>query len=404
VSAAGLAALARSCVPLAADGTDPEALAALLAWTVRPRRSLEALRRRALAAGIAADLAAHRLHDWTRTEVDAGDAAAAAGLVTAWRRHGCQVSVVGDPGYPQRLAEGWPSSDGPVLLAATGTVPDPAASVAFVGARRATAYGTGVTAWLAEAAAAAGIHVVSGGAVGVDAAAHRAALGQPGGTSVVLGCGHDVAYPRAHARPGGLFAAVVEAGGAVVSEQLPSVPPRAGIVRARNRIVAGLADAVVVVEGGARSGSLLTASAALERGRAVLAVPGDVRAPGSHAPHRLLREGAAPCTEPVDLLEVLGAGGGATVLQPAATGQATGQVTSVLPPSLRAALEVAWPRALPPDELLAGTDLAAGAALAAVTRAQLAGEVVERPDGLVLRQDPGAGRSRRNDPSGGPNA
>ncbi|MFU8841540.1 MAG: DNA-processing protein DprA [Nitriliruptoraceae bacterium] len=404
MSAPALDALVRACLPLAADGTDPEALAALLAWTVRPRRSLEALRRRALDAGVTADRAGPRLHDWTLAEVDAGDAAAATGLVAAWRRHGCRLSLVGDPGYPQRLAEGWPSSDGPVLLAAAGTVPDAVASVAFVGARRATAYGTGVTAWLAEAAAAAGVHVVSGGAVGIDAAAHRAALRQPGATTVVLGCGHAVPYPRAHARPGGLFAGIVAAGGAVISEQLPSVPPRAGIVRARNRIVAGLADVVVVVEGGPRSGSLLTASAALERGRPVLAVPGDVRAPGSHAPHRLLREGAAPCTEPADLLEVLGLGGGATAWQPATGGPAASPATSVLPPGLRTALEVAWPRARPLDDLLAGTDLAAGPALAAITRAQLAGEVVERPDGLVLRQDPGAERSRRGDRPVAPNA
>jgi DNA processing protein len=393
VSTPALTALERACAPLAADGTDPALLATVLAWTVRPRRSLESLRRRALDTGITADAVTRRLHDWTRTEVDAGDAAAAAGLVAGWRRHGCRLSVVGDPGYPPRLAEGWPSSDGPVLLATRGTLSDAPASVAFVGARRASAYGTGVTAWLAEAAAGAGAHVVSGGAVGIDAAAHRAAVGRPGATTVVLGCGHDVPYPREHARPGGLFAAVVAAGGALVSEQLPSVPPRAGIVRARNRIVAGLADVVVVVEGGARSGSLLTATAALERGRAVLAVPGDVRAPGSHAPHRLLREGAAPCTAPADLLEVLGLGVGAS-LAASATPSAVAATTSVLPPGLRAALEAAWPRARPLDELLADTAITAGAALAAITRAQLAGEVVERADGLVLRKDPGRGVTR----------
>ncbi|MEX0869263.1 MAG: DNA-processing protein DprA, partial [Nitriliruptoraceae bacterium] len=139
----------------------------------------------------------------------------------------------------------------------------------------------------------AGARVVSGGAVGVDAAAHHASLASPGGTTVVLGCGHQVSYPRPHARTGGLFAQVVASAGTVCSELLPYEPPRPGAVRARNRVVAGLADVVVVVEGGTHSGSLLTASAAAEWGRTVLAVPGDVRAPGSQAPHRLLAEGAA---------------------------------------------------------------------------------------------------------------
>jgi len=388
MTATALEQLTRSCGTLAAEGTDPALLAALLAWTVRPRRSLEALRRRAGAAGVATDEVARHLLGWARAEVDGGDAAAASGLVEAWRRRGCRLAVVGDPGYPARLAEDWPSTDGPVLFAVRGTVVDRPASVAFVGARRASAYGTGVTAWLAEAAAGTGAHVVSGGAVGIDAAAHRAALGRGGATTVVLGCGHDVAYPREHARPGGLFDAVVSGGGALVSEQLPSVPPRAGIVRARNRIVAGLVDVVVVVEGGARSGSLLTATAALERGRTVLAVPGDVRAPGSEAPHRLLREGAAPCTEPRDLLEVLGLAPGPPKREPKHSPVAAG-ATSVLPPALLAALQGAWPRARRLEDLLAGTSVPAGAALAAVTRAQLAGELVEGPDGLVLRVAPG---------------
>src|SRR5690606_1664623 len=129
------------------------------------------------------------------------------------------------------------------------------------------------------------------GAVGIDAAAHRAALESGGTTTVVLGCGHGVPYPRAHAVPGGLFDRVLDTGGALASELLPDEPPRAWQVRARNRLVAALVDVVVVVEGGARSGSLLTATAAADRGVTVMAVPGDVRAPGSVAPHRLLAEG-----------------------------------------------------------------------------------------------------------------
>jgi len=308
-----------------------------------------------------------------------------------------------------------------VLLVAAGVPVTSVPTVAIVGSRAATGYGVGIAAWLAEAAGAAGAHVLSGGAIGIDAAAHRAALGSAGGTSVVLGCGHDVAYPRVHARPGGLFEAIRAEGGALLSEQFPQVQPKAGVVRARNRIVAGLADVVVVVEGGARSGALLTATAALDRDRLVLAVPGDVRAPGSVAPNRLLGEGGHPCTDPQDLLDALAVSGGVRAVDaavraaPAATTAGTTEdraevdgpaggtreqqpgsgALTVLPDSVHAALTAAWPRALPVDLLLERAGLGAGAVLAALTRAQVAGEVVEGPEGVVLRRRPHTGGGRQ---------
>lgn len=418
MSAAGLEALARSCHPITAPGGDPELVATLLAWAVRPRRSLEALRRALSGGSDVGDgdprevLRAHAL-----PHLDDDDLRLAHRPVGLWRQHGCRLTVIGDPGYPAKLADGWPTTDGPVLLVAAGVPVTSAPTVAIVGSRAATDYGAGIAAWLAEAAGAAGAHVLSGGAVGIDAAAHRAALGSAGGTSVVLGCGHDVAYPRVHARPGGLFEAIRAEGGALLSEQFPQVQPKAGIVRARNRIVAGLADVVVVVEGGARSGALLTATAALDRGRLVLAVPGDVRAPGSVAPNRLLSEGGHPCTGPQDLLDALVASGcvGAVDALPAAPtaamthdraevdGLAGGTVEqqrgagalTVLPDSVHAALTAAWPRALPVDLLLERAGLGAGAVLAALTRAQVAGEVVEGPDGVVLRRSPHASGARQ---------
>ncbi|MFP4312208.1 MAG: hypothetical protein ACLFS9_09570, partial [Nitriliruptoraceae bacterium] len=151
MSVDALEQLAGRCAGLAADGTDPQVLAVLLAWTVRPRRSFESLRRRVLeegrgwdvvdprapgtAGGVGARLAAR-----IRPEVDAADVVAAASIVQRWLRRGCRLAVVGDPAYPSRLAEGWPSTDGPVLLASTGTLPDAPACVALVGARRASAY------------------------------------------------------------------------------------------------------------------------------------------------------------------------------------------------------------------------------------------------------------------------
>jgi len=378
--------LVEGCTTVAAPGTDAELLARVVAWAVRPRRSLEAIRRSCRDAGatlLRAETAAIR--DVVADHVDADDAAAATPLVQMWAAAGVRAALVGDATYPVRLAEGWPETDGPTLLAWRGAAVPDVPTVAIVGARRATGYGTAVAAWLSEAAAAAGAHVVSGGAVGVDAAAHAAAVELPGGTTVVLGCGHGVAYPRPHARPGGLFDRVIDHGGTLASELLPQEPPHAGQVRARNRIVAGLADVVVVVEGGERSGALLTAGAAAERGRTVLAVPGDVRADGSVAPHRLLSEGVAPCTGPPDLLQALG---GPRRGETVARGVAAGGL-STLPDDVHALLAARWPRPVRIDELARTTARAVGPLLAAVTRARVAGELADGPEGVRLRRAPG---------------
>lgn len=363
---------------VAAAGTDPDLLADLVASMADREAQVRACVATQLDAGAEPAVALRRAVPARR--LDDGPARA---MARAWRDRGVQVALLGDRGFPPRLAT---VADPPPFLATRG---DPAtgagrAVVAVVGARNATAYGRGVAAWLAEAAAEAGAHVVSGGAVGIDAAAHGAAVDRPGGTTVVLGSGHDVAYPRAHAAPGGLFDRIVHAGGALRSELLPGCPPRAHRVRSRNRLVAGLADVVVVVEGGPRSGSLLTATAAVDRGVAVMAVPGDVRAPGSAAPHRLLGEGAVPCTAPADLLDALGVAAAGTpqagVPRPAGP--------SVLPDPVRAVLAAAWPRPVALEELARRSGVAAGALLAALTRARVVGEIAQSVDGATLRRAP----------------
>lgn len=391
--------LRTAAAAVAAPGTEPDHLAAVVAWVARPGNHPDALRRRLLDAGRGVDTLFHTVTDDRPSaalaamagEPSAGAMPAAISALEAWQGRGVRVALIGDPGYPTRVAEGWPDSDAPAWLVWRGAAPADRPTVALVGARRASSYGTGVTAWLAEVVAAAGVHVVSGGAVGIDGAAHAAALERPGGTTVVLGCGHGVAYPRPHARPDGLFDRVLAAGGSIVSECLPDAPPRAHRIRARNRIVAALADAVVVVEGGARSGALLTASAAADRGRAVLAVPGDVRAPGSVAPHRLLVEGAAPCTEPADLLAAVG-----RPAQPSALGRASGiddpvASPSVLPAAVHRVLVASWPRALRVEDLARRSGEPAGALLACLTRAKVAGEVAESHDGIRLRRAPTGG-------------
>jgi DNA processing protein len=401
----GPSATARLASQVAATGTDPGALLAVLGWVVRPRRTAAELRRRCLSDGADTAALAIRLAE-AAGPPDRATLDALAPVLATWRERRVTVSLVGDASYPGRLAAGWPDDEAPLFLASRGGHPDGTATssgrdapaegsvggtpptVAFVGARRASSYGTGVTAWLAAAVARAGVRVVSGGAVGIDAAAHGAAADETGATTVVLGCGHGVAYPRPHAAPGGLFDRVVAGGGAIVSELLPDWPPRAGTVRSRNRIVARLSDVVVVVEGGERSGALLTATAAAERGIPVLAVPGDVRAPGSVAPHRLLAEGAAPCTGPGDVLELLPGPAAPTGAPEPVDGAVAVAGTTGLPPEVHAALAAAWPRALPLDELAGRSGCPLPALLGAVTRAQVAGTLAEGADGVRLRRAP----------------
>jgi DNA processing protein len=384
-----VSAYVRAAPQVAAEGTDPDLLTAVVAWLVAPRRGADGLRRRC--AEIEAADALQRLHAAlpapSTTQREAAELA-----LGAWRRLGVRAALVGDPAYPSQLAAGWPATPGPVLLSWLGQPPVDAPTVAVVGARRATGYGTGVASWLAATVARAGVHVISGGARGIDAAAHRAALEEPGGTSVVLGCGHAVGYPRDHAAPGGLFDQVLDHGGSLLSELLPDAPPHAGNVRARNRIVAGLSHAVVVVEGGGRSGALLTAGAAADRGVPVLAVPGDVRAPGSVAPHELLAEGAAPCRGPGDVLETLG-----TVMPPVGErGEATGgePVTAGLPQDIAAVLAGSWPRPVRVEELARRTGRSVPTLLGALTQARLVGTVAESVEGVRLCRapsTPGAG-------------
>jgi DNA processing protein len=174
-------------------------------------------------------------------------------------------------------------------------------SVAVVGARACSAYGAGVATTLGRELAAAGALVVSGLARGVDAAAHRGAL-ETGITLAVLGCGVDRDYPRAHAQ----LAARIAEHGLIVSEYAPGVEPAPWRFPARNRIVAGLARATVVVEARERSGALITADLALDEGREVMAVPGEITSHLSNGTNALLRLGATPVTSTADVLDALG--------------------------------------------------------------------------------------------------
>jgi DNA processing protein len=178
-------------------------------------------------------------------------------------------------------------------------------AVAIVGARRCSEYGRDVARSIGRGLAASGVAVVSGMALGVDSAAHEGALDAGGPTVAVLGCGADVSYPASkrllHARLG-------EAGG-VVSELPPGFAPRRWCFPVRNRVIAGLASLTIVVEGGERSGSLITARLARDMGRDVGAVPGRVTQPVASGPNALLYDGAYVIRTAQDVLDVLfGAG------------------------------------------------------------------------------------------------
>jgi DNA processing protein len=208
---------------------------------------------------------------------------------------------LGETGYPALLAAIYDPPKRLYLRGARRHLLD-GPCIAVVGARACSSYGAQVARSLGRGLAAAGAVVVSGLARGVDGEAHRGALEASGATVAVLGCGIDRDYPQAHA---GLAARIADAG-LIVSEYPPGVEPAPWRFPARNRIVAGLSAAVVVVEARERSGALITAELALEEGREVLAVPGEITSALSAGTNALLRQGAAPLLCPEDALAAVG--------------------------------------------------------------------------------------------------
>lgn len=274
----------------------------------------------------------------------------------------------GDRRYPPLLAA---IHDPPASLWFRGDVDLALLSrtaVAVVGARACSGYGRAVARTLARELAGAGAVVVSGLARGIDGEAHRGALEADGPTVAVLGCGIDRDYPAAHAD---LARRITAAGGVIVSEYEAGVEPAPWRFPARNRIIAGLCAATVVVEARTRSGALITADFALEEGREVLAVPGEITSALSAGTNALLRLGAVPVTSPEDVLEAIGLervhglaepprGPAATVLDAVGAGPAT------------------------IDEIARRSGLDAGLVAAALVELELASLVVT-DDGIVRR-------------------
>lgn len=180
--------------------------------------------------------------------------------------------------------------------------PERIASVAIVGSRKPTAYGREVTYQIAYALAKSGVVIISGLAVGIDAIAHQAAIDAGGVTLAILPSGLDQIYPSSNQK---LAKDILSRGGAIISEYDIGISARNYQFLERNRIVSGLADAVIVTEAAIRSGTLSTAAHALSQGREVMVVPGNITSPMSAGCNNLIKQGAHPITCPDDVLEII---------------------------------------------------------------------------------------------------
>ena len=228
----------------------------------------------------------------------------AAAQISAQCRHGeldaagIRFILNGSRSFPERLAS---LPDAPPFLFQRGADVTGVA-IGIVGTRSCTAYGRRLAERYGEAVSNAGWVVVSGLARGIDGAAHRGSLMGPTPGIAVLGSGIDVWYPSEHTDLG---KGILEAGGTVWSESPPGTPPLGWRFPPRNRIISGIAEAIVVVEAGERGGALITARTALEQGRDVCATPGDVGRPSSVGCNLLIRDGAIPVHDADDLVEEL---------------------------------------------------------------------------------------------------
>jgi DNA processing protein len=298
-------------------------------------------------------------------------------VVSRLERAGLTVLTIEDPAYPARLRA---IEEPPPVLFVRGSLDALSAShaVAVVGTRRPTEAGRRIASRIADALARMGVCVVSGLAVGIDGAAHAAVVAADRPTVAVLGSGHDRLFPHAHIR---LAEAIVQAGGAVVSELPPHASPTKGTFPRRNRVLSGLAEATVVVEAAARSGALITARWALEQGRECFLVPGSIDAPASAGCLAFLRQfpGQARLVAGVaELIDDLGFGD-----------EPDGRLSSTLAPVGRRALLATLGAtegviaglladgATTVDELTVAADLSVATILSTLTLLEIRGLVVD---------------------------
>ena len=284
-----------------------------------------------------------------------------------------------DPSYPAALTT---IPDPPPVLWTRGRAEALSApAVAIVGSRAASPYGLAVAEQLAGDLAASGLVIVSGLARGVDSAAHRGALAAGGVTVAVLGSGVDVVYPAEHAP----LATSIDATGAVISELVPGTGPQQWFFPLRNRIISGLSRAVVVIEAGEKSGSLITARCALDQGRDVLAVPGNVLSGRNRGAHALLKDGAKIVESADDILEELGMGGAIAAAGPAADEDRRGPTPGVAPDPVLDCLVAGEPSDL--DEISERSGLKTARLLPRLFELELQGRVRRVGGGRFIRID-----------------
>ncbi len=218
-------------------------------------------------------------------------------IIEDCERHKIRILSMEDEDYPVPLRD---LEDAPTVLYVKGTLPDwdAALPIGVVGTRKATKYGLGASYWFGQNFARYGAIVVSGMAKGIDAQASRGALSMGGQSIAVLGCGLDICYPTGHEQ---LMAEII-AHGAVVSEYPPGEEPRAQHFPERNRIISGLSKGVLIIEAPAKSGALITANLALEQGKELFAVPGNINSPASAGTNALIRDGAQLVTCAAEIL------------------------------------------------------------------------------------------------------
>jgi DNA processing protein len=281
------------------------------------------------------------------------------------------VLLPGDPDYPAGLLH--IDSPPPALFTCGKLALLTRPCVAIVGSRDHSRYGADVCAEIASQAAAAGLVVVSGMARGLDAVAHEAALRAGGGTLGVLGNGLGVVYPAANRH---LYQEVA-ASGLLLTEFPPGERPTAGSFPQRNRLISGLAKVTVVVEAALGSGALITADAAMEQGRDVMAIPGPVTSAKSAGTNRLIRDGAMPLLEPADLL--------ARYPELVRSRQAPGGEEVVPPTPQGKILEVLSKGACQVDELSSVTGVPAGELLGLLAALEIGGLVRQEPGLMFAR-------------------
>jgi DNA processing protein len=305
----------------------------------------------------------------------------------AWLEGAPQRSLLtwGAPGYPPLLAG---IADAPMVLYVAGDIATLSLpQLAIVGSRNPTGLGRDTAMQFAQQLSRAGLVVTSGLALGIDAAAHRGALSVGAATVAVVGRGLDAVYPAENA---GLARAIIEGGGALVSDLPIGTPPLKHHFPRRNRILSGLAAGTLVVEAALRSGSLITARLAGDQGREVFAIPGSIHNPLARGCHRLLRQGATLVEEVGDIFAELAPIIGQIASKAA---ESVANMPASAPPLLDKEYEILLdalgfePAGL--DVLVVRTGLAAGAVASMLLILELDGRVQQQPGGRYSRRLPG---------------